>query len=150
MRRLRFFFFEEYTLLLQITTGYNLEDDRCECVALEDYKKNEQVKQVSSTSVPSVHPGRDNREQQQVCSSFPSSPQPQSLRSDIRWLVVMVIWWYLVILRAAESPDVFLLLCPFLCCPLSTSSSPGYCCYHRVLISVADVMVVDLGDVLSP
>ncbi|XP_039992950.1 actin-histidine N-methyltransferase isoform X2 [Xiphias gladius] len=25
-----------------ITTGYNLEDDRCECVALQDYKKNEQ------------------------------------------------------------------------------------------------------------
>lgn len=29
--------------LAQITTGYNLEDDRCECVALQDYKKNEQV-----------------------------------------------------------------------------------------------------------
>lgn len=28
----------------QITTGYNLEDDRCECVALQDYKENEQVK----------------------------------------------------------------------------------------------------------
>lgn len=28
---------------LQITTGYNLEDDRCECVALQDYKENEQV-----------------------------------------------------------------------------------------------------------
>ncbi|KAF6732730.1 Histone-lysine N-methyltransferase setd3 [Oryzias melastigma] len=26
-----------------ITTGYNLEDDRCECVALQDYKENEQV-----------------------------------------------------------------------------------------------------------
>ncbi|KAG9336669.1 hypothetical protein JZ751_003017 [Albula glossodonta] len=26
-----------------ITTGYNLEDDRCECVALQDYKKNEQI-----------------------------------------------------------------------------------------------------------
>ncbi|KAG7266315.1 hypothetical protein CRUP_015159 [Coryphaenoides rupestris] len=25
-----------------ITTGYNLEDDRCECVALQDYKENEQ------------------------------------------------------------------------------------------------------------
>lgn len=30
---------------LQITTGYNLEDDRCECVALQDYKENEQVNQ---------------------------------------------------------------------------------------------------------
>lgn len=29
---------------LQITTGYNLEDDRCECVALQDYKENEQVR----------------------------------------------------------------------------------------------------------
>uniref|UniRef100_A0A674NLZ8 protein-histidine N-methyltransferase n=1 Tax=Takifugu rubripes TaxID=31033 RepID=A0A674NLZ8_TAKRU len=29
--------------LIQITTGYNLEDDRCECVALQDYKKNEQI-----------------------------------------------------------------------------------------------------------
>uniref|UniRef100_A0A3B3CJE1 protein-histidine N-methyltransferase n=1 Tax=Oryzias melastigma TaxID=30732 RepID=A0A3B3CJE1_ORYME len=29
--------------LVQITTGYNLEDDRCECVALQDYKENEQV-----------------------------------------------------------------------------------------------------------
>uniref|UniRef100_A0A8D0ADE5 protein-histidine N-methyltransferase n=1 Tax=Sander lucioperca TaxID=283035 RepID=A0A8D0ADE5_SANLU len=29
--------------LLQITTGYNLEDDRCECVALQDYKENEQI-----------------------------------------------------------------------------------------------------------
>lgn len=28
---------------MQITTGYNLEDDRCECVALQDYKENEQV-----------------------------------------------------------------------------------------------------------
>lgn len=27
----------------QITTGYNLEDDRCECVALKDYKEGEQV-----------------------------------------------------------------------------------------------------------
>ncbi|KAM3595000.1 uncharacterized protein V6R79_016896 [Siganus canaliculatus] len=26
-----------------ITTGYNLEDDRCECVALQDYKANEQI-----------------------------------------------------------------------------------------------------------
>ncbi|XP_028422149.1 LOW QUALITY PROTEIN: actin-histidine N-methyltransferase [Perca flavescens] len=26
-----------------ITTGYNLEDDRCECVALHDYKENEQI-----------------------------------------------------------------------------------------------------------
>ncbi|CAL9687118.1 unnamed protein product [Knipowitschia caucasica] len=26
-----------------ITTGYNLEDDRCECVALRDYKENEQI-----------------------------------------------------------------------------------------------------------
>uniref|UniRef100_A0A8C2XHH7 protein-histidine N-methyltransferase n=1 Tax=Cyclopterus lumpus TaxID=8103 RepID=A0A8C2XHH7_CYCLU len=26
-----------------ITTGYNLEDDRCECVALQDYKENEQI-----------------------------------------------------------------------------------------------------------
>ncbi|CDQ62671.1 unnamed protein product [Oncorhynchus mykiss] len=26
-----------------ITTGYNLEDDRCECVALQDYKENDQV-----------------------------------------------------------------------------------------------------------
>ncbi|XP_012708249.2 actin-histidine N-methyltransferase [Fundulus heteroclitus] len=26
-----------------ITTGYNLEDDRCECVALKDYKENEQI-----------------------------------------------------------------------------------------------------------
>uniref|UniRef100_A0A8C6NUG7 protein-histidine N-methyltransferase n=1 Tax=Nothobranchius furzeri TaxID=105023 RepID=A0A8C6NUG7_NOTFU len=29
--------------LLQITTGYNLEDDRCECVALRDYKESEQI-----------------------------------------------------------------------------------------------------------
>uniref|UniRef100_A0A3B3YXF2 protein-histidine N-methyltransferase n=1 Tax=Poecilia mexicana TaxID=48701 RepID=A0A3B3YXF2_9TELE len=29
--------------LVQITTGYNLEDDRCECVALQDYKENEQI-----------------------------------------------------------------------------------------------------------
>uniref|UniRef100_A0A672HE28 protein-histidine N-methyltransferase n=1 Tax=Salarias fasciatus TaxID=181472 RepID=A0A672HE28_SALFA len=29
--------------LIQITTGYNLEDDRCECVALQDYKENEQI-----------------------------------------------------------------------------------------------------------
>ncbi|XP_076834437.1 actin-histidine N-methyltransferase [Brachyhypopomus gauderio] len=26
-----------------ITTGYNLEDDRCECVALQDYKENNQI-----------------------------------------------------------------------------------------------------------
>ncbi|XP_035599257.1 actin-histidine N-methyltransferase isoform X2 [Oncorhynchus keta] len=26
-----------------ITTGYNLEDDRCECVALQDYKENDQI-----------------------------------------------------------------------------------------------------------
>nr|XP_006632323.2 PREDICTED: histone-lysine N-methyltransferase setd3 [Lepisosteus oculatus]XP_015206038.1 PREDICTED: histone-lysine N-methyltransferase setd3 [Lepisosteus oculatus] len=26
-----------------ITTGYNLEDDRCECVALQDYKQDEQI-----------------------------------------------------------------------------------------------------------
>ncbi|KAM8917482.1 actin-histidine N-methyltransferase isoform 1-T2 [Spinachia spinachia] len=26
-----------------ITTGYNLEDDRCECVALQDYKENQQI-----------------------------------------------------------------------------------------------------------
>lgn len=78
MRWLRFFFFEEHTLLLQITTGYNLEDDRCECVALQDYKKNEQVKPVSRSSVTSVHPGRDNREQQQVCPSFPH----RSLRAE--------------------------------------------------------------------
>uniref|UniRef100_A0A8C9WSB3 protein-histidine N-methyltransferase n=1 Tax=Scleropages formosus TaxID=113540 RepID=A0A8C9WSB3_SCLFO len=26
-----------------ITTGYNLEDDRCECVALQDYKKDDQI-----------------------------------------------------------------------------------------------------------
>uniref|UniRef100_A0A1A8RN18 protein-histidine N-methyltransferase n=1 Tax=Nothobranchius rachovii TaxID=451742 RepID=A0A1A8RN18_9TELE len=26
-----------------ITTGYNLEDDRCECVALRDYKESEQI-----------------------------------------------------------------------------------------------------------
>lgn len=26
-----------------ITTGYNLEDDRCECVALKDFKENEQI-----------------------------------------------------------------------------------------------------------
>ncbi|KTF75010.1 hypothetical protein cypCar_00045981, partial [Cyprinus carpio] len=26
-----------------ITTGYNLEDDRCECVALKDYKEGEQI-----------------------------------------------------------------------------------------------------------
>lgn len=35
----------------QITTGYNLEDDRCECVALQDYKKNEQVNAVTWSSV---------------------------------------------------------------------------------------------------
>lgn len=28
---------------VQITTGYNLEDDRCECVALQDYEQNQQV-----------------------------------------------------------------------------------------------------------
>lgn len=27
----------------QITTGYNLEDDRCECVALQDFRAGEQV-----------------------------------------------------------------------------------------------------------
>lgn len=32
--------------VVQITTGYNLEDDRCECVALQDYKENEQVSRV--------------------------------------------------------------------------------------------------------
>lgn len=42
------------TLLLQITTGYNLEDDRCECVALQDYKKNEQVNPTIWSSVLSV------------------------------------------------------------------------------------------------
>uniref|UniRef100_H3B052 SET domain containing 3, actin histidine methyltransferase n=1 Tax=Latimeria chalumnae TaxID=7897 RepID=H3B052_LATCH len=31
----------------QITTGYNLEDDRCECVALQDYKVGEQVNSFS-------------------------------------------------------------------------------------------------------
>lgn len=30
----------------QITTGYNLEDDRCECVALHDYKESEQVSEI--------------------------------------------------------------------------------------------------------
>lgn len=85
MRRMRFFFFEEHTLLLQITTGYNLEDDRCECVALQDYKKNEQVKPDSRSS---VHPGRDNTEQQQVHPSFPHC----SLRAEDQtyMLVVMV------------------------------------------------------------
>lgn len=39
----------------QITTGYNLEDDRCECVALQDYKKNEQVNTVTWSSVLPVH-----------------------------------------------------------------------------------------------
>uniref|UniRef100_A0A8C7TD15 protein-histidine N-methyltransferase n=1 Tax=Oncorhynchus mykiss TaxID=8022 RepID=A0A8C7TD15_ONCMY len=29
--------------VIQITTGYNLEDDRCECVALQDYKENDQI-----------------------------------------------------------------------------------------------------------
>uniref|UniRef100_A0A4W3JDM1 protein-histidine N-methyltransferase n=1 Tax=Callorhinchus milii TaxID=7868 RepID=A0A4W3JDM1_CALMI len=29
--------------LIQITTGYNLEDDRCECVALQDYKEGDQI-----------------------------------------------------------------------------------------------------------
>lgn len=32
---------------LQITTGYNLEDDRCECVALQDYKESEQVEIIT-------------------------------------------------------------------------------------------------------
>lgn len=35
-------------ICLQITTGYNLEDDRCECVALQDYKENEQVRDIFS------------------------------------------------------------------------------------------------------
>lgn len=35
----------------QITTGYNLEDDRCECVALQDYKENEQVKRQWLTTL---------------------------------------------------------------------------------------------------
>lgn len=39
------------SLSVQITTGYNLEDDRCECVALQDYKKNEQVNTFASGSV---------------------------------------------------------------------------------------------------
>lgn len=38
-------------LNLQITTGYNLEDDRCECVALQDYKENEQVTRSSLWSL---------------------------------------------------------------------------------------------------
>lgn len=38
---------------LQITTGYNLEDDRCECVALQDYKENEQV--IASLSLVFRH-----------------------------------------------------------------------------------------------
>lgn len=38
--------------LAQITTGYNLEDDRCECVALQDYKKNEQVIVTWSSVLP--------------------------------------------------------------------------------------------------
>uniref|UniRef100_A0A9J7ZZU5 protein-histidine N-methyltransferase n=1 Tax=Cyprinus carpio carpio TaxID=630221 RepID=A0A9J7ZZU5_CYPCA len=29
--------------VIHITTGYNLEDDRCECVALKDYKEAEQI-----------------------------------------------------------------------------------------------------------
>uniref|UniRef100_A0A8C2CVM4 protein-histidine N-methyltransferase n=1 Tax=Cyprinus carpio TaxID=7962 RepID=A0A8C2CVM4_CYPCA len=29
--------------VIHITTGYNLEDDRCECVALKDYKEGEQI-----------------------------------------------------------------------------------------------------------
>ncbi|XP_062483862.1 actin-histidine N-methyltransferase isoform X2 [Pezoporus occidentalis] len=29
--------------VIQITTGYNLEDDRCECVALQDFKAGEQI-----------------------------------------------------------------------------------------------------------
>lgn len=43
--------FYETLVYLQITTGYNLEDDRCECVALQDYKENEQVKTRSSIIV---------------------------------------------------------------------------------------------------
>jgi len=31
---------------VQITTGYNLEDDRCECVALQDFRAGEQVGSV--------------------------------------------------------------------------------------------------------
>ncbi|ELW47217.1 Histone-lysine N-methyltransferase setd3 [Tupaia chinensis] len=29
--------------VIQITTGYNLEDDRCECVALQDFRPGEQI-----------------------------------------------------------------------------------------------------------
>ncbi|KAM7054563.1 LOW QUALITY PROTEIN: actin-histidine N-methyltransferase-like [Molossus nigricans] len=29
--------------VIQITTGYNLEDDRCECVALQDFRAREQI-----------------------------------------------------------------------------------------------------------
>nr|XP_036847531.1 actin-histidine N-methyltransferase isoform X3 [Manis javanica] len=29
--------------VIQITTGYNLEDDRCECVALQDFRAGEQI-----------------------------------------------------------------------------------------------------------
>lgn len=36
---------------LQITTGYNLEDDRCECVALQDYKENEQVRDNAASVI---------------------------------------------------------------------------------------------------
>lgn len=38
--------FVKSVICLQITTGYNLEDDRCECVALQDYKENEQVTHI--------------------------------------------------------------------------------------------------------
>lgn len=41
-------------ICLQITTGYNLEDDRCECVALQDYKENEQVTDIFSTCLYAV------------------------------------------------------------------------------------------------
>ncbi|MEQ2184353.1 Histone-lysine N-methyltransferase setd3 [Goodea atripinnis] len=39
------FTFDDYrsVCVVNITTGYNLEDDRCECVALQDYKENEQI-----------------------------------------------------------------------------------------------------------
>lgn len=49
----------ERTLIfsVQITTGYNLEDDRCECVALQDYKENQQVRvSVYSVSPPPSAP----------------------------------------------------------------------------------------------
>ncbi|XP_041131325.1 actin-histidine N-methyltransferase-like [Polyodon spathula] len=35
-----------------ITTGYNLEDDRCECVALQDYKADEQAQDLHISCVP--------------------------------------------------------------------------------------------------